>query len=66
MVVNNIYLIGNCLGTTKDLQQAIQDCATGHFPVVVDSVFTGNQIKDFFERTYNAKERFGKVIYRYE
>ena len=66
MMVNNIYLIGNCLGTTKDLQQAIQDCATGRFPVVVDSVFTGNQIKDFFERTYNAKERFGKVIYRYE
>lgn len=66
MIVNNIYLIGNCLGTTKDLQQAIQDCATGRFPVVVDSVFTGNQIKDFFERTYNAKERFGKVIYRYE
>lgn len=66
MIVNNIDLIGNCLGTTKDLQQAIQDCATGRFPVVVDSVFTGNQIKDFFERTYNAKERFGKVIYRYE
>jgi len=66
MVVNNIYLIGNCLGTTKDLQQAIQDCAIGHFPVVVDSVFTGNQVKDFFQRTYNAKERFGKVIYRYE
>ena len=66
MVVNNIYLIGNCLGTTKDLQQAIQDCATGRFPVVVDSVFTGNQVKDFFQRTYNAKERFGKVIYRYE
>jgi NADPH:quinone reductase-like Zn-dependent oxidoreductase len=66
MMVNNIYLIGNCLGTTKDLQQAIQDCATGRFPVVVDSVFTGNQIKEFFERTYNAKERFGKVIYRYE
>ena len=66
MMVNNIYLIGNCLGTTKDLQQAIQDCATGRFPVVVDSVFTGNQIKDFFERTYNAKDRFGKVIYRYE
>jgi NADPH:quinone reductase-like Zn-dependent oxidoreductase len=66
MIVNNIYLIGNCVGTTKDLQQAIQDCATGRFPVVVDSVFTGNQVKDFFERTYNAKERFGKVIYRYE
>jgi len=66
MMVNNIYLIGNCVGTTKDLQQAIQDCATGRFPVVVDSVFTGNQIKEFFERTYNAKERFGKVIYRYE
>jgi NADPH:quinone reductase-like Zn-dependent oxidoreductase len=66
MMINNIYLIGNCVGTTEDLQKAIQDCATGRFPVVVDSVFTGNQIKEFFDRTYNDKKRFGKVIYRYE
>ena len=66
MMLNNIHLIGNCVGTTEDLQQAIEDCATGCFPVIIDSVFTGNQIKDFFDRTYNAKERFGKVIYRYK
>jgi NADPH:quinone reductase-like Zn-dependent oxidoreductase len=65
MMINNIHLIGNCLGTTQDLQQAIQDCANGRFCVVVDSVFKGNQIRDFFQRTYNAKDRFGKVIYCY-
>jgi NADPH:quinone reductase-like Zn-dependent oxidoreductase len=65
MMVNNIHLIGNCVGTTEDLQQAIQDCASGHFLVVVDSVFKDDEIRDFFERTYNAKDRFCKVIYRY-
>ncbi|WGV27152.1 quinone oxidoreductase family protein [Halotia branconii] len=66
MMVNNIHLIGNCVGTTEDLQRAIQDCANGNFSVAIDSVFQGDRIKEFFERTYNAKDRFGKVIYRYE
>jgi NADPH:quinone reductase-like Zn-dependent oxidoreductase len=66
MMINNIHLIGNCVGTTTDLKQAIQDHANDKFLVVVDSVFKGDQIRDFFERTYNAKDRFGKVIYRYQ
>lgn len=66
MMLNNIQLIGNCLGTTADLQRAVQDCASGQFHVVIDSVFRGEQIKDFFDRTYNAKDRFGKVIYHYD
>jgi NADPH:quinone reductase-like Zn-dependent oxidoreductase len=66
MVFSNIQLIGNCLGNTQDLQQAIEDCAAGRFEVVVDSIFSGEQVKDFFERTYTASDRFGKVVYCYD
>lgn len=66
MMLNNLQLMGNCLGKTEDLQNAIQDYNSGNFNVLVDSVFTGNQVADFFERTYNAKDRLGKVVYRYD
>ncbi len=65
MLVNNIQIIGNCLGKTEDLQNAIQDYASGSFNVAID-VFSGKQVGEFFERTYNAKHRFGKVVYRYD
>ena len=64
-MMNNVQLIGNCVGKTVDLQQAIDDCAHGKFTVVVDSVFSGNQIREFIDRTYNSRERFGKVIFKY-
>jgi NADPH:quinone reductase-like Zn-dependent oxidoreductase len=64
-MLNNIQIIGNCLGQTDDLANAIQDYMAGKLPVVVDSICSGDQISDFFTRTYHAKDRFGKVIYRY-
>ena len=64
-LINNIQLIGNCIGYTEDLERAIQDYVSGSLNVVIDSVFKGTEIKDFFDRTYNAKNRFGKVIYQY-
>lgn len=66
VMINNLQIIGNCLGLEDDLQNAIQDYASGNLNVVIDSVFTGKQIGAFFERTYNAKDRFGKVVYKYE
>lgn len=64
-MLKNIQLIGNCLGYTEDIHQAIQDYASGNLKVIIDSIFTKEQIGAFFERTYNAKDRFGKVIYQY-
>lgn len=66
MMLNNIHIIGNCLGTTADLQQAIQDHVAGKFSVVIDSHFTGDTVKEFLARTYNASDRFGKVVYSYD
>ncbi|MDJ0651232.1 MAG: zinc-binding alcohol dehydrogenase family protein [Xenococcaceae cyanobacterium MO_188.B19] len=64
-IIGNFQIIGNCIGETEDLEAAIQDYQSGALKVVIDSVFSGKQIGDFFDRTYNSKERFGKVIYQY-
>lgn len=61
----NLQIIGNCIGTTSDLQRAIDDYSSKSLPVVVDSSFSGNQAGAFLDRTYNAGDRFGKVVYQY-
>lgn len=65
VMTNNIRFIGNCLGLESDLQQAINDHCAGNFEVQIDAVYTGNNVADFFERTYNAKDRWGKVVYKF-
>lgn len=64
-MLKNIRFIGNCLGLDSDLQQAITDHCEGNFEVQIDSVFTGNNVSIFFDKTYNAKNRWGKVVYKY-
>jgi NADPH:quinone reductase-like Zn-dependent oxidoreductase len=65
LIVKNLEILGNCIGTTADLQNALRDYETGSYSVLVDSVFTGDQLTEFFERTFAAKDRLGKVVYRY-
>ena len=65
-LVQNIQIIGNCLGLTADLKNAIEDYRSGIYPVVVDSVFRGNQVGAFFDRTFSSKARFGKVVFEYD
>jgi len=65
-IVKNLHIIGNCIGLTQDLEDALQDYAAGRFDIIVDSVFSGNQVANFFNRTYNARDRFGKVVYQYD
>ena len=62
----NIHLLGNCLGETEDLAQALQDYPSGVLPVIIDEVFTGDQVGAFITRTYCSADRFGKVIYQYD
>ena len=33
--------------------------------VTIDSVYQGSQVQDFFNRTFNESNRFGKVAYIY-
>jgi NADPH:quinone reductase-like Zn-dependent oxidoreductase len=64
-MLKNLQITGNCIGLTSDLQKAIGDFDAGALDVIVDSVFSGSQISEFLDRTYNSKDRFGKVVYRY-
>lgn len=66
VMIENIRLIGNCLGVTKDLENALHDYASDRFDICLDSVFSDGQIGEFFTRTYNSRNRFGKVVYRYD
>jgi NADPH:quinone reductase-like Zn-dependent oxidoreductase len=61
----NIHIIGNCLGTSEDLEGAFADYRAGRLPVRVDSVHRGHEVAPFFDRTYNAPDRSGKVVYAY-
>ena len=61
----NLNLMGNCLGNTQDLENAIRDYENGDLEVVIDSVFQEGQIEDFFDRSFNSKDRLGKVIYKF-
>lgn len=62
----NLQIIGNCIGTTSDLQRALDDYDSKSLPVVVDSKFSGKQAGAFLDRTYNSGDRFGKVVYQYD
>jgi NADPH:quinone reductase-like Zn-dependent oxidoreductase len=64
--VHNIQLIGNMSGQTEDLVHALADYSAGLLDITIDSVFRENEVAAFFERTYNAPDRFGKVVYCYD
>jgi len=63
--VKNLSLVGNCIGLTRDLQAALDDFERGRIGVTLDSVWTGSQVKEFLDRTFNDPQRFGKTVYRY-
>ncbi|MBK5722831.1 zinc-binding alcohol dehydrogenase family protein [Dysgonomonas sp. Marseille-P4677] len=64
-IVKNISLIGNCLGHTMDLQNAIEDYLSGKYDITIDSVFSGSDILPFLEKSFNDQSRKGKVVYKY-
>ena len=66
MMVRNLQVFGNCIGLSSDLEAAARDYAEGEFKVVIDSAFSGGRVGAFLDRTYNAPERFGKVVYEYQ
>ena len=65
LIVKNVSLIGNCLGTTQDIQSAIEDYEQDALQVVLDSVFSESQPAAFIKRTFGQKDRFGKVVCLY-
>jgi len=65
LMIRNISLIANCLGTTDDLTKGLEFYKTKK--LLVDSIFKeGDSLSDFITKSYNLEaNKFGKVIYEY-
>jgi NADPH:quinone reductase-like Zn-dependent oxidoreductase len=66
LIMKNLTVLGNCVGLTEDLDRALRDYDAGRLDPVVDSVFAGDDVGAFLDRTFNDPARFGKVVYRYD
>jgi NADPH:quinone reductase-like Zn-dependent oxidoreductase len=65
IIGNNLTIYGNCLGSTKNLEDALSDYSNGKLEVLIDEVIQ-NKPEEFFERTFKSKNNFGKIIYKYK
>lgn len=65
VLLRNLRVIGNCIGLSRDLEEALTDYAKGDLQVVIDAEITGQSIGSFFHRTYCSPERFGKVVFTF-
>ena len=63
-MINNLSIIGNCIGETVDLAAALALHAAGRLPVLIDSVFERDPAA-FLSRSFEDPGRFGKVVWRW-
>lgn len=65
LMMRNVSFIGNCLGTTEDLENGLKNYENNK--MVVDSIFTEDDaLSDFIAKTYNNnQDKFGKVVFKY-
>jgi NADPH:quinone reductase-like Zn-dependent oxidoreductase len=66
VMTKNICIIGNCIGLREDGLKAINDYKEGKFNIMIDKTFSEGEEVDFFDLTYNFKDRLGKVVYKYK
>ncbi|WP_338839778.1 zinc-binding alcohol dehydrogenase family protein [Flavobacterium ginsenosidimutans] len=65
-MVKNISIIGNCIGVKEDFDLAMEHFLAGKFSILIDKVFFEGEEKEFFDLSYNFKDRLGKVVYLYD
>jgi NADPH:quinone reductase-like Zn-dependent oxidoreductase len=66
-IFRNLQIVGNCAGLRSHLEEALADYVAGRLPVRIDSVLSGNTAAGaFVERTFAARDRFGKVMFSYD
>lgn len=64
-IAHNAVFIGNCLGHPGALKTALSAFERNEYSVYIDSVFSGEQVSSFVERSFNERH-FGKVLYVYD
>lgn len=62
LMVGNKRIIGNCIGESEDLTQALEAVLAGDLRPVVDSVYSVDQGHSFLSRSFDDADRFGKVV----
>lgn len=62
IMIKNISLIGNCIGSTEDLQKQIDGFDPEDPILPIYSVYNCEKSDDFLYDTYENKNRFGKVV----
>lgn len=64
-MINNLSIIGNCIGTSQDLYDQLQLYNPKNPLIPIEKVYPNTQGNKFLNLTYNNKNRFGKVILSY-
>lgn len=65
-MINNLYIIGNCIGTTEDLRLAISKYNPNNNPIQIAKIVDVYHGAEFLDSTYNMQSRFGKVVMTYK
>ncbi|WKB34674.1 hypothetical protein QS257_11895 [Terrilactibacillus sp. S3-3] len=66
VMINNLSIMGNCIGTSKDLRDEVATYNSEKKLVPIDSIFSSLEGSQFLDRTYNSSSyRFGKVVLSY-
>lgn len=65
-IMKNISILGNCLGTTKDLEGAIKLHNKKDISPIIDSQYNIEQGIEFIKRSFFDNKKMGKVICNYE
>lgn len=64
VIVKNISLIGNCLGSQEDLNKVIEIYGSEISPTI-DSEYNLGQLEEFLTRSFFDKNKLGKCVIDY-
>lgn len=65
LIKSNSIFIGNCLGTTGNIEAVINEYNNKRYNIYIDSVYSEDQVSEFINASFNNRH-FGKVVYLYK
>lgn len=66
VMINNMSIIGNCIGTWDDLKNSLDTFNPDTFIIPTDSQYYIEEGNEFIEKTYNNNGRLGKAVLKYK
>ncbi|MDI9232125.1 zinc-binding alcohol dehydrogenase family protein [Staphylococcus caprae] len=66
VMINNMSIIGNCIGTWDDLKNSLNTFNPDTFIIPTDSKYFVEEGNKFIEQTYNNNGRLGKAVLKYK